>query len=169
MHIKDVWFIGRIAQGIGCLFVERKVKSSSDISVQIKNQVKYIQNNEDANQFMIFPEGITSKVGYIKKFKIGAFLSLSPIKPLYMEYRTPFAETCYYFSDLLFDLMVSLAQLYSTLNVVEMPTIMPMEGADAKNYAEDVYKLYMNEFNMEPVELDVVKRDVFLEKLLKSQ
>ena len=150
------------------MFVDRRARSSKEeIINRINENVRYIEKTPEANQLMVFPEGITSKIGYIKPFKYGAFAPLSPITPVFMEVSTPYYETCYYFVNLLLDIFFTLAQPYCIMSITELQAVYPTEGTSVKEYLTDIHSLYSNKFNLESVKIDIMERDNFF-KVVKN-
>ena len=118
---------------------------------------------------MIFPEGFTSKQGYIKPFKYGAFSALAAIEPIYMAVNSNYYETCYYYNDLLTDLIYSLSQPYITMEVVHLPCIEPIEGCEVNAYLTQVREMYSSEFHLSCIDsFDIFQRDLFLKKIHKQ-
>ena len=80
--VQNVPFIGTIAKGINCLFVQRENKEDRErIFIELEKRQRDFYDGKLLTPLCIFPEGTTTNGKYILKFKKGAFYALLPIKP----------------------------------------------------------------------------------------
>ena len=80
--IKNYWFIGPIASGLNCLFVNRQSEENKKkIFDSLLQRHKSFYEESNLSPIVLFPEGTCSCGRNILRFKKGAFYSLLPIKP----------------------------------------------------------------------------------------
>ena len=87
--VKDLYFIGRVAQALGCIFVSRDSKESRSGAKQaiidrLRGQVN--GTSQEKNPLIVFPEGSTNNGHYLLEFRRGAFEPGTPVQPLRIEY-----------------------------------------------------------------------------------
>lgn len=84
--IKSYPFIGFIAEKLDTLWIDRSDKNSrNEIFTLLKQRQSDYINKKVLSPLIVFPEGTTTNGSHILKFKIGAFDSLLPIKPIIFE------------------------------------------------------------------------------------
>eukprot|EP00467_Chlorarachnion_reptans_P018806 CAMPEP_0114510488 /NCGR_PEP_ID=MMETSP0109-20121206/13823_1 /TAXON_ID=29199 /ORGANISM="Chlorarachnion reptans, Strain CCCM449" /LENGTH=618 /DNA_ID=CAMNT_0001689817 /DNA_START=98 /DNA_END=1955 /DNA_ORIENTATION=- len=85
--VRNYPVLGRLAQGIGCLFVDRKRKAGAkSVTQQITERVKQYKSGCLEPRLAIFPEGTVSSPHSITKFRTGAFVSGENIQPICIHY-----------------------------------------------------------------------------------
>lgn len=79
---KKVAFVGKYADFLNCIYVDRTNKESKNDTVEKigEHQSQYLEGKKKT-QVLIFPEGSTTNGDYIIDFKKGAFISLLPVQP----------------------------------------------------------------------------------------
>ena len=87
--VKDLYFIGRVARALGCIFVSRDSKESRSGAKQaIIDRLRGQMNGtcSEKNPLIVFPEGSTNNGHYLLEFRRGAFEPKTPVQPLRIEY-----------------------------------------------------------------------------------
>jgi len=87
--VKDLYFIGRVAKALGCIFVSRDSKNSRFDAKQAIIERLTAQVNgssKESNPLVVFPEGSTNNGLYLLEFRRGAFEPKAPIQPVRIEY-----------------------------------------------------------------------------------
>ena len=84
IEIASYPFIGTITDGIGSFYINRGGNSDErkQCMKDISDRQKAIEENSELPPLLIYPEGSTTNMTSMTKFKIGAFLGLSSIKPV---------------------------------------------------------------------------------------
>ncbi|GAB5363106.1 hypothetical protein AAMO2058_000854800 [Amorphochlora amoebiformis] len=148
--------LGRLAQGIGCLFVERDKKGG--VSKQIKDRIQAYTPGCFTPRLAIFPEGTVTGAHSLSKFRTGAFLAGSPVQPICIHYSNS-NYGCVDISTMALgghpsDLNIFLRMLCSFCNFVSLtylPIYTPSEE-EKKNptlYAQGVRKVMADELGYE--------------------
>ena len=84
-EIAKILIMDLIMSSLNCLLVARDSKDSrEEIASNLKERQRQYHAGETAAPLLIFPEGTTTNGKYILKFKHGAFLSLLPVKPIFI-------------------------------------------------------------------------------------
>ena len=126
---KNYPFVGEIAQGINCLFVNRKSEADrAKVFKQLEEKQKNFYEGKDLAPLMLFPEGTTTNGKYLLKFKKGAFYSLLPIKPqvLLIDDNINYSIACGV-SSAAFNYFRSLCYFGCDIGLCELPVIKPTE------------------------------------------
>lgn len=172
MFVKGYPFFGTIAQAIGSFFVERESASSRGETLNLlKERVHEIQKG-NYSQLAIFPEGFTTNGTELCRFKRGAFTSLSPIQPMFLEYYTPFCCAAFDMIPALQHLILMMYQpVCSRIRFTRMPTLIPTEymfnkfahfgNTREEIYAEVARDIYSHFFKLPKSPLTMLERDQF--------
>jgi lysophosphatidylcholine acyltransferase/lyso-PAF acetyltransferase len=96
--VYDIPFVGPIAAGVGCLFINR---GSKDERKDLLEQISDRQLKCEQGLFpplILYPEGGTTNGTHLINFKKGAFIGLRSIQPIIIQYESPFItiENCVY-------------------------------------------------------------------------
>ena len=84
--VANYYFVGVLAKGINCLFVDRESEESrKKIFEELEERQKLYYKKELLTPLCLFPEGTTTTGNHILKFKKGAFFALLPIKPQILD------------------------------------------------------------------------------------
>jgi lysophosphatidylcholine acyltransferase/lyso-PAF acetyltransferase len=84
--VANYYFVGVLAKGINCLFVDRESEESrKKIFDELEERQKLYYKKELLTPLCLFPEGTTTTGNHILKFKKGAFFALLPIKPQILD------------------------------------------------------------------------------------
>ena len=122
-------FVGKLAQGISCLFVKRENKEDREkIFTQLEERQKNFYEGKYLAPLLLYPEGTTTNGKYLLKFKKGAFYHLLPIKPqiILIEDNLNFSMAIGT-SSAPFNYFRSLCYFGFNINLCELPVIKPTE------------------------------------------
>lgn len=83
---RDVPIIGRGAELLETIFVDRSDPNSKHNTIEeiTKTQKEFIEG-KSTKRLGIFPEGTTTNGSCLLAFKPGAFISLTPVKPIVLQ------------------------------------------------------------------------------------
>jgi len=139
--IKDIPVFGRIAIANRTIFIDRMAKNSGGVTGQIVDRLK------TGGKVGMFPEGTTSNGTSICTFKSGAFVAGVPVVPLVFKYPYCMFDPCFCACSLKWQMLGTMAQVYSCMTVQRLPVYYPSEAekADPKLYASNVKKLLVEE------------------------
>ena len=159
--VKDYYFVGPIATGMHCLYIERENKDSRHkILEQLEERQKLFYEGKFLAPLALFPEGTTTCGRNILKFKKGAFYSLLPGKPVILNINQ---ESNYHLSvgasTVVMSYIKNFCHFVESLYIIEMPVIRPTAYMYEKYkhlgkekweiYAEVVRKIYSELGNLE--------------------
>eukprot|EP00826_Nyctotherus_ovalis_P052039 TRINITY_DN6553_c0_g1_i13.p2 TRINITY_DN6553_c0_g1~~TRINITY_DN6553_c0_g1_i13.p2 ORF type:complete len:135 (+),score=44.44 TRINITY_DN6553_c0_g1_i13:928-1332(+) len=115
---------------------------------------------------MIFMEGGTTNGLYLLRFKRGAFENLTPIRPYFIEYYSPFCNPACDVFPMHFHVMFMCCQPFSTMTLNKLPVISFTDAVKVKVkdksagdvYAETVRDIYSKTFKLEKIESSLVDK-----------
>jgi len=142
IEIRDWWWVGRINQAAGTLFVKRESRESrNDAAGQIA------QTLSEGNSVAIFPEGGCKGRRIYKDFRHGAFdISLRtgvPILPVFIHYEAQ-QDFEWQPPHTLIDMMWHFMTTQNNrANFYVYDAIDPQQFPDKKTYNEHVHNLYL--------------------------
>jgi len=85
-EVENYYFVGVLAKGINCLFLDRENEESrKKIFEELEKRQKLYYEKKLLTPLCLFPEGTTTTGKHILKFKRGAFFALLPIKPQILD------------------------------------------------------------------------------------
>lgn len=136
--IRNYPFIGFIAEKLDTLWLDRSDKNSRNeiFSLLKQRQSDYI-NKKVLSPLIVFPEGTTTNGSCILKFKLGAFDSLLPIKPMIFEPNNDCVGEGISPSPI--SMIIDFLILFHTFKFQELPVIYPTDYM-----YENYRKLYPN-------------------------
>ena len=146
--VKNFWFIGPIASGLECLFVNRQSEQEKKkIFDLLLARQKDFYDEKFLAPLVLFPEGTCSCGRNILRFKKGAFYSLLPVKPQIVSVNQ---EKYYHLSvgasNVVLAYFKNLCHFVNTLYVAQLPTIRPTDFMfeNNKNLGKEKWEIYMN-------------------------
>ena len=127
--IRNYYFVGTIAELIGCLFVDRENENArKKIFEELEKRQRDYYNKKNLCPLVLFPEGTTTTGNHILKYKKGAFYALLPIKP---EIINIYHEDEYHVAigaaNVVMSSLRSLAYFTINMYFVDLPVINPTE------------------------------------------
>ncbi len=116
----------------------------------------------------VFPEGGTSNGLFLLRFKRGAFEALSPIKPVYAQYYSPFVNPGCETVPMHLHYMFMTCQPFSLMWVKHLPTIFPTDymyekykdwgKSKVEIYAEVVRDIYSTTFGVKKADNSLMQK-----------
>ncbi|CAL4950233.1 unnamed protein product [Urochloa decumbens] len=134
--------VGLISKCLGCIFVQRELKSSDSKGVS---------------------EGTTTNGDYLLPFKTGAFLASAPVQPVILRYPYRRFSPAWDSMDGARHVFLLLCQFVNYMEVVRLPVYYPSEKekGDPKLYANNVRKLIAMEGNLVLSNLGLADKRVY--------
>ena len=144
--VKNIPIIGKIAEGLQSVFVDRKNSVSKEHTLDeiIRRQKEYMEG-KPIMPFMIFPEGTTSSGRHLLPFKRGAFYSLLPVKPniILPNLNDEFHLGCGA-SNVGINYGRTLTNLYVKTEFIELPIMTPNDYMynNFSSYGKEKWEIY---------------------------
>ncbi|KAG9150395.1 hypothetical protein Leryth_014575 [Lithospermum erythrorhizon] len=162
--------VGLISKCLGCVYVQREAKSSDfkGVSGVVNDRIREAQQNFDAPNMMLFPEGTTTNGNFLLPFKTGAFLAKAPVLPILLRFPysrfSPAWETISGVRHIVF----LLSQFVNYLEVIRLPIYYPtqLEKDDPKLYAYNVRRCMAHEGSLALSDLGLPEKRVYHAALL---
>jgi 1-acyl-sn-glycerol-3-phosphate acyltransferase len=140
--------IGKIAQRINTIFIDRTNKESTSLVLQaIEERQHKILSGEELLPICLYPEGTSTNGKTIINFKIGAFKALTPIKPMFFKLderigKFPLSTGA---MTTLLQVCLSLTFMRNEIEVYEMPVIKPTQYMyeNFKNFGNEKCSIYL--------------------------
>ena len=148
--VKNIPFVGPIAEAIQCLFVDRLNKNSKMQTFEkLQSRIEENEKGKHFNPILIFPEGTTTNNKGIVDFKRGAFSSLSPVWIYGLKYTSRFHPMLNLIEEGNSFIGICL-QFYNTMTVYEFTEpIGPQPGISVEEFSERIKLLMCDEFGFE--------------------
>lgn len=126
--VKGIPLVGRAAEAIGTIFVERTSKEDRHKTKEalISRQQKILDGEWDT-PIGIFPEGTVTNGSALLPFKPGAFISETPVKPVYFLYSGDYFQPTYDSIEIWESLVILWCQFSNKVKVIELPVFNPTE------------------------------------------
>ncbi|XP_042017496.1 lysophospholipid acyltransferase LPEAT1-like isoform X2 [Salvia splendens] len=144
--------VGLISKCLGCVFVQRELKSSDfkGVSGVVTDRIREAYQDEFAPRMIIFPEGTTTNGDYLLPFKTGAFLAKAPVQPVILRYPYRRFSPAWDSISGARHVILLLSQFVNYIEVKRLPVYHPSEQEmeDPKLYAANVRKLMAQEGNL---------------------
>ncbi|XP_047954969.1 lysophospholipid acyltransferase LPEAT1-like isoform X1 [Salvia hispanica] len=144
--------IGLISKCLGCVFVQRELKSSDfkGVSGIVTERIREAYQDEFAPRMIIFPEGTTTNGDYLLPFKTGVFLAKAPVQPVILRYPYRRFSPAWDSISGARHVILLLSQFVNYIEVKRLPVYHPSEQEieNPKLYAENVRKLMAQEGNL---------------------
>ena len=132
--------------GLHSILVDRSsTGAKKDVLELMFERQKTLMEGKPEIPFMIFPEGTTTSSRHLLRFKKGAFAALLPIKPAVLH---PNLNSNYHIgvgsTDVGFNYLRSLCELYFKMEYIELPIITPNEYmyTNFSNYGKEKWEIY---------------------------
>lgn len=185
IHNKYVPMVGRIAEALGTVFVDRANATSRSNAVYfvviimqleaIKERVEKFKADPTYPQLWIYPEGTTSNGKHLLRFKRGAFETGDIIQPIFIEYYSPFCSVSFDSVPTVLHFFLMACQPFSLITIYRLPPICPTEYMleNYKNfgqsppdiYAEVARDIFAQRFGAKKSNLTLVDKEHLLEYL----
>ncbi|GJQ08806.1 hypothetical protein GpartN1_g597.t1 [Galdieria partita] len=159
--VKDIPFVGFIAEIMECIFVDRENRTSPSATSLIALRLERIDLlNISFSSWMapsalvMFPEGTTSNGDCLLRFHTGPFVQKRTIQPIVLQYS--FGDTDPAFIGLtFFHFLRILSEPYYMLRVNFLPRYVPSEEekVNARLFSENVRRRMATRLNCTPVDL----------------
>ncbi|KAL1539562.1 lysophospholipid acyltransferase LPEAT1-like isoform X1 [Salvia divinorum] len=144
--------VGLISKCLGCVFVQRELKSSDfkGVSGVVTERIREAYQDEFAPRMIIFPEGTTTNGDYLLPFKTGVFLAKAPVQPVILRYPYRRFSPAWDSISGARHVILLLSQFVNYIEVKRLPVYHPSEQEmeDPKLYAANVRKLMAQEGNL---------------------
>jgi len=159
--VKDIPFVGFIAEMMECIFVDRENRTSPSATSLIALRLEKIDKlNVSFSSWMapsalvMFPEGTTSNGETLLRFHTGPFVQKRPIQPVVLQYSFGDADPAFV-GLTFFHFLRILSEPYYKLRVNFLHRYVPseQERADGRLFAENVRRRMATVLNCEPVDL----------------
>ncbi|XP_057793936.1 lysophospholipid acyltransferase LPEAT1-like isoform X2 [Salvia miltiorrhiza] len=141
--------VGLISKCLGCVFVQRELKSSDfkGVSGVVTERIREAYQDEFAPRMIIFPEGTTTNGDYLLPFKTGVFLAKAPVQPVILRYPYRRFSPAWDSISGARHVILLLSQFVNHIEVRRLPVYHPSEQEmeDPKLYAANVRKLMAQE------------------------
>ncbi len=144
--VKTMPIFGKIAIGLGSIFVNRNDPNSRKITLDavLQKQKDFIEGKATM-PLMIFPEGTTSSGRHLFSFKKGAFLNLLPVKPNFIlpNLNNSFHLGCGS-TKVGINYGRTLTELFVQTEFYELPIMTPNDYMfnNFKNYGKEKWEIY---------------------------
>jgi len=138
--VKETPFIGSVANGLQCVYVDANKKSglTEEIKLRSKESLKY-----DLPPLAIFPEGTTTNGTSLIDFKYGAFFPHMPVQPIAIKYKYKYFNPSFVIDNLVVYSIKTAIQFKNELEIVFLPVVEPEteeEKTDVKVWTEKNYQ-----------------------------
>ncbi|CAL4950234.1 unnamed protein product [Urochloa decumbens] len=157
--------VGLISKCLGCIFVQRELKSSDSkgVSGAVTERVLEVCKDKNTPMMLLFPEGTTTNGDYLLPFKTGAFLASAPVQPVILRYPYRRFSPAWDSMDGARHVFLLLCQFVNYMEVVRLPVYYPSEKekGDPKLYANNVRKLIAMEGNLVLSNLGLADKRVY--------
>lgn len=157
--------VGLISKCLGCVFVQRELKSSDfkGVSGVVTVRIQEAYQNEFAPKMMIFPEGTTTNGDYLLPFKTGVFLAKAPVLPVILRYPYQRFSPAWDSISGVRHVILLLSQFVNYIEVRRLPVYHPseQEKEDPKLYAANVRKLMAQEGNLSLSDIGLPEKRVY--------
>ena len=139
--IVNYWFVGPIAIGLHCLFVDRdSEEGKKNIFNLLLERQKNFYDGKYLPPLVLFPEGTVSCGRNILRFKKGAFYSLLPIKPQIVSFdKNQNYHMSVGASNVVLFYFKNLCHFINNMYIIQLPIIKPTK------YMYEKYKYFGNE------------------------
>ncbi|KAL6511733.1 hypothetical protein OROGR_021330 [Orobanche gracilis] len=145
-------FVAKIRKCLGCIYVQRELKSSDFMGVSgvVNERIREAHQNKSAPKMMLFPEGTTTNGDYLLPFKTGAFLAKAPVLPVILRYPYQRFSPAWDSISGARHVVLLLSQFVNYIEVTRLPVYNPseQEKEDPRLYAENVRNLMAREGNL---------------------
>ncbi|SMC26183.1 1-acyl-sn-glycerol-3-phosphate acyltransferase [Andreprevotia lacus DSM 23236] len=142
-EVRDWWFVGRIAEAAGTLFVQRESKDSRQAALQAM-----IEGVKGGRNIALYPEGGCKGRRLWEKFLYGAFtVSLEtgvPIVPVFLHYEAQEAFEWAPGETLLQKIRAIITAPNHTANYHVFDPLYPADFADRESYSAHAYQQFLN-------------------------
>ena len=170
LPVKDFWFIGKISQGLHCLFVDRTNEENKKLIFDqlLERQTSFYEGTL-FSPLVNFPEGTCSCGRNILRFKKGPFYALLPLKPVILKINQ---NSSFHLSvgasNVVLHYFKNWCHFINTIDYTILPTIRPVDFMFEHNkhlgkekweiFANVVRKIYAEVGNF--IEVDMGMRDL---------
>ncbi|KAL6574282.1 Lysophospholipid acyltransferase lpeat1 [Orobanche hederae] len=145
-------FVAKILKCLGCIYVQRELKSSDfkGVSGVVNERIREAHQNKSAPKMMLFPEGTTTNGDYLLPFKTGAFLAKAPVLPVILRYPYQRFSPAWDSISGARHVVLLLSQFVNYIEVTRLSVYNPseQEKEDPRLYAENVRNLMAREGNL---------------------
>lgn len=166
--VKQIPFVGFIAEIMECIFVDREKRTSPSATSLIALRLERVEQlNISFRSWMapsalvMFPEGTTSNGECLLRFHTGPFVQQRSIQPVVLHYSFGDADPAFV-GLTLFHFLRILSEPYYVLHVKFLPRYLPSEEekANGRLFAENVRRKMASALNCTPVDLSFQDRVV---------
>lgn len=148
-NVRQYPCIGRLAESLQCIFVNRLQGRKEALEMVIERQRK-IANDTLWPKLLVFPEGTTTNGRGVLPFKRGAFMGLMPVQPICVEYPYNSYSPAFEVIPMLVHIILLSCQVYNNLEVTRLPLVEP-RGRNVEDYAEFVREQIANRLKVPKV------------------
>jgi lysophosphatidylcholine acyltransferase/lyso-PAF acetyltransferase len=116
--------MGKIAQGVQCLFVNRADKTDRSLALsKVENRQNAIYARKGFPKLLLFPEGTTTNGSGLLFFRKGAFVTGVPVQPVGLQYSYSHYSPAMDSIPMFPQVVLLCCQLYNSLSVTRLPTV----------------------------------------------
>lgn len=165
--VLNVPFVGRVTVGLRCVITRVEGQSTGlTASQQVAERCKLASCDTSFPPIAIFPEGTTSNGKFLLKFRTGAFLTGSPVRPILIRYPFEYLDPCY-LRGTLNHVFLMLCQWRNSMHVTILPVWNPSEEEkkDPKVYAEHVHAMMKEKLGIPGSPLSFYEKCLFYDRL----
>ncbi|KAG6749212.1 lysophospholipid acyltransferase LPEAT1 isoform X1 [Populus alba x Populus x berolinensis] len=157
--------VGLISKCLGCVYVQRELKSSDfkGVSGIVTERVKESHENSSAPMMMLFPEGTTTNGDFLLPFKTGAFLATAPVRPVILRYPYQRFSPAWDSISGALHVFYLFCQFINHMEAVWLPVYYPSqeEKDDPKLYASNVRRLMAREGNLTMSDIGLAEKRIY--------
>ncbi|KAJ9186615.1 hypothetical protein P3X46_002164 [Hevea brasiliensis] len=154
-----------VAKCLGCVYVQRELKSSDfkGVAGVVTERVREANQNTSAPMMMLFPEGTTTNGDFLLPFKTGAFLAGTPVLPVILRYPYQRFSPAWDSISGVRHVIFLLCQFINYIEVKRLPVYYPSqeEKDNPKLYAYNVRWLMAREGDLVMSDIGLAEKRVY--------